>query len=150
MPVSVQPGASILIVDDDDNDLILLRRALMRSYFEGVIETANSGAEAIDYLSSLLYSSDRRLPAMVLTDLKMPVVSGFDIVRHIRGTPALAAMPVIIMSSSAIEEDIRTAYALGANSFFTKPPNFEALQEKVAGLYRYWRITRLPGLVNRL
>ena len=132
----------ILLVEDNPQDAEMTQRALRRNNLANRLHWVKDGAEALEYL---LLATDRQKPKLVLLDLKMPKVDGIEVLRRMKGDPALRAIPVVIMTSSNEERDVAESYRLGANSYIVKPVNFEAFLETVAKIGLYWVLTnRVP------
>lgn len=112
----------ILIVDDDSNALVLLQRLVRKAGINNPIDIASDGARAIEYLKSRLASQTLLRPILILLDLKMPEVDGFDVLDWVRTQPELKTLLIAIVSSSARERDMTRAYELGAGSYLTKFP----------------------------
>src|SRR5581483_9878638 len=130
----------ILQIEDDPNDVFFLQRALTKIGAHNSVRVAKDGQEAIDYLNGAGVFSDREeypMPCMVLLDLKLPHVMGLEVLKWIR-LNASAALIVIILTASAEESDIATAYCLGANAFLTKPPEAGKLEEIVRSIQSFW------------
>lgn len=120
--------APILVVEDDENDVLLIRRTLSNSGIPNPRHFVGSGEEVIDYLVAAGRYADRKrypLPALVLLDLKLPGMDGFDILQWIRADPRFRDLPVVVLTSSKGIRDVTKAYRLGANSFLVKPLEFE-------------------------
>ena len=136
------PGESwILLVEDSSEDRELAQHALSRADFIGRIEEAKDGVEAIDRLFCRGVWADRDpsdLPQAVLLDVKMPRVSGLEVLREVKKSPALAQVPIVMLTSSAEERDIRTCYALGVNSYIVKPVDIDEYFRSIGELGRYW------------
>ena len=121
----------ILQVEDDPNDVFFLQRAMTKAGVENPIHVASDGQQAIDYLQGAGKFADRgefQLPCLILLDLKLPHVMGLDVLRWIRQQPGEPLM-VILLTASAENADIATAYRLGANAFLTKPSEFSKLND---------------------
>src|SRR6478736_75172 len=121
---------TILVADDDQNDVFFLRRAFQKSGFAHLVMHVMDGQEAIDYLRGESDYSDRSrfpLPSLLLLDLKMPKVDGFDVLTWLKGRSELKEIPVVVLSSSSREDDIQRARSLGANDYLVKPSDFEQL-----------------------
>jgi len=134
----------VLHIDDDPNDTELFRAAVRKAQADFQLQNVHDGEQAIAYLSGSGAFADRARygrPALILLDLKMPRASGFEVLRWIRARPDLLDVPVIVLSGSELQEDVRRAYALGANSYLVKPSGFEALLELVKTISLAW----LPG-----
>jgi two-component system response regulator len=131
---------TILQVEDDPNDVFLLQHAMKKVGVTNPTQIASDGQLAIDYLSGAGKFADREqfpVPGLVLLDLKLPYVMGLDVLRWIREQPNTAPV-VIILTASAEEEDVATAYRLGANAFLTKPSQAGKLQEIVRAIKDFW------------
>jgi CheY-like chemotaxis protein len=130
----------ILLVEDDDDDVLLLKRAFQK-HFIGIVHVARDGEEAIDYLAGKGSFADRTkfpFPALVTSDLKMPRVTGFDLLTWISEHPEFHVIPTVILTSSADPNDMARAYKLGANNYLVKPSNFEQLCETAKLIRDYW------------
>lgn len=132
---------SILIADDDAQDTLLVRLAAQRAALEMRLDVVKDGEEAIDYLMGRSAYADRQaypFPAMMLLDLKMPRVNGFDVLDFVRRQPGLRQLPIVIFSSSDDPKDIRRAYDSGANSYLCKPHSNDDLSALLRALEEYW------------
>lgn len=135
-----KPGL-ILLVDDREEDVLLIRRALNKARVLNRVEVVWSGEEAIAYLTGAGKFSDRSeypLPALVLLDIKMPGIDGFEVLRWIRTVSLNPTLRVVMLTSSELMRDVNTAYELGANSFLVKPVDFERFVEISQALSGYW------------
>jgi CheY-like chemotaxis protein len=131
---------TILQVEDDPNDIFFLQKALKKAEVPNPIQVAEDGQEAIDYLSGTGKFSDRQqfpMPSLVLLDLKLPHVMGLDVLKWIREVAGLTVV-VIVMSASAEDADIATAYRLGANAFLTKPSESSKLDNMAVAIKHFW------------
>lgn len=135
---------SILIVEDDDNDLLLIRRALVKARVGNPLHIAKDGAEAL----AMLLDGPNLLaepPLVVLLDVKMPRVDGLEVLQRLRANPHTKMLPVVILTSSDEQEDLLRSYSLGVNSYVRKPIDFLQFQNTVGQLGLYWAlINRLP------
>jgi Response regulators consisting of a CheY-like receiver domain and a winged-helix DNA-binding domain len=132
---------TILLVEDNRDDEELTLRALRKSNIKNEVIVARDGEEALDVLfgQGSFNSSDADfLPAVVLLDLKLPKVSGIEVLREIRSHPRTHRLPVVILTSSKEERDLAAAYDLGANSYLYKPVDFEKFLEAVGHVGMYW------------
>jgi CheY-like chemotaxis protein len=121
---------TVLHVDDDPNDTALLQVACARAAVNFELQNIEDGGQVIEYLSGMGKYADRaryRLPDLILLDLKMPRLAGLDVLKWIRNQSKLRDLPVIVLSGSELQEDIRQAYAVGADSYLVKPPTFTSL-----------------------
>ena len=123
-------NTTILVADDDQNDVFFLRRAFQKSGLNHSVVHVADGQQAIDYLRGDADFGDRSrfpLPCLLLLDLKMPKVDGFDVLTWLKERSELRELPVIVLSSSSREDDIQRARSLGANDYRVKPADFEQL-----------------------
>jgi len=137
----VSDQALFLLVEDNDNDVSLLRRAFLKARIVNPLHVVRNGEEAIEYLSGAGKYKNRLeypLPSLVLLDLKMPGLDGFDVLRWIRNDADLRSLRVVVLTSSDELRDINLAYQLGANSFLVKPADFERFVEISQALNGYW------------
>jgi len=133
--------ALILLVDDSEDDCTLMRRAFSKAKVLNPLLALRSGEEAVDYLSGTGQYANRAeypLPALILLDIKMPGIDGLEVLRWIRGQPGLKSLRVVMLTSSNDLRDVNAAYQLGANSFLTKPVEFERFVEVTQALTGYW------------
>jgi CheY-like chemotaxis protein len=140
---ALPPGqpVSILLVDDDQNDVLLVQRAIKKAGLPYPIIHRHDGEEAIDYLSGKPPYSDRTkhpLPTLVLLDIKMPKLTGFDVLTWLQGRPELSKIPVIILTASVREEDQSEAQKLGAVGYRTKPVDFGDLVKIIQDVDARW------------
>jgi len=147
---------SILVVEDNPDDQILTVRALKDASPTSPVVVLEDGQEAIDYLlAEGSGQASRHLDSLgvVLLDVKLPKVSGLEVLRHIRSSPLTTCLPVIMVTSSDEPADLVEAYRLGANSFITKPINFREFAEQMTVLARYWLFVNKvpkPGSIRSL
>jgi two-component system response regulator len=134
-PASERP---ILLVEDNDDDLQLALRALREEDVRHEIALARDGAEASEFLFGAAQGAERPLPIVVLLDLKLPRVSGLEVLRRIRTNHRTKLVPVVVLTSSREEEDIVSSYSLGANSYIRKPVDYPTFRSAVGTLGNYW------------
>jgi CheY-like chemotaxis protein len=135
------PPITVLHIDDDPNDTELLRVATRRAEVPFVLHNVEDADQAVAYLSGKGIYADRlryQPPSLILLDLKMPRATGFDILKWIRAHPDWSRVPVVVLSGSELQEDVRQAYAFGANSYLVKPLGFEALVSLVKSINTVW------------
>jgi CheY-like chemotaxis protein len=131
----------VLIAEDDPSDVFLLKRAFTLAQIRATLHFVRDGQEAIDYLEGDAGYQDRAaypLPDLMLLDIKMPRLNGFDVLTWLRCQPGLKRLLVTILTSSDQPDDINRAYDLGANSYLLKPHNSSQLSELVGQVKRYW------------
>lgn len=128
----------ILLVEDNPDDIDLTLLAFQRSHLTNIVSVAKDGEEAIRMLHGSEETPPLPLPAIVLLDLKLPRVDGFEVLRRIREHPSTRLLPVIVLTSSAQERDLIRTYASGANSYIVKPVDFEQFLESAQQIGMYW------------
>lgn len=125
---------TVLHVDDDPNDTTLLQVACAKAAVDFELQNIGDGMEVMDYLSGTGKYADRtryQFPGLVLLDMKMPRATGLEILKWIRSQSNSKHLPVIVLSGSELQEDMREAFKIGANSYLVKPPNFNSLVNMV-------------------
>ena len=139
---------TIIVADDDADDRLLINDAFQENHLSGHLEFVKDGEELMDYLQrrhEYRGLSGQPLPGLILLDLNMPRKDGHITLQEIKKDPDLARIPVVILTTSSAEEDIRRTYGLGVNSFITKPVTFEGLCDVVKTIHRYWmEVVALP------
>ena len=131
----------ILLVEDNDEHALLIRRGLCKGTAIESVQIVTSGEEAIEYLEGTGRYSHRDefpLPSVVLLDLDLPGISGFDVLRWIRKQPILKTLWVVVITCSVLEQDVSLASILGANSFIVKPRDLDSLIQMVEASRSYW------------
>jgi CheY-like chemotaxis protein len=131
----------ILLVEDSEDNVFLVRHAMQKAGITARLEVATSGEQAIEYLGGINGYSDWNqfpLPSIVLLDLKMPGMDGFDVLKWIRQRPGLKALRVAMLTSSDMPSEIKMAHDLGANIFLTKPVQLERLVQIMKTLNEHW------------
>jgi CheY-like chemotaxis protein len=143
----------ILLVEDEPSDADLCMRALKRKKVANQVVWVKDGAEALDFLfarGAYASRSGTDLPRLVLLDINMPRVDGFEVLRQVRADERLATMPVVIMTSSSEERDVAEGYHLGVNSYVAKPVDFASFQQVVEDVGLYWMVlNKAPGRKRR-
>lgn len=133
-------NTTILVADDDENDLRMIEMALNDDDHPLPARYVRDGVEALDYLHARgRFSEDRgEDPALILLDLHMPRVDGWEVLRQVKSDERLRRIPVVIFSSSAREVDIRHCYDLGANAYAVKPIDYARFQETIRAIKAFW------------
>jgi len=132
---------TILLVEDNPDDEELTLRALKKSHILNKVVVAHDGVEALDYLfgtGKYAGSEMYDLPQLVLLDIKLPKLSGLDVLKKMRADPRTQIIPVVVLTSSNEEEDIISSYRQGANSYVRKPVAFQKFSDAVQQLGLYW------------
>jgi CheY-like chemotaxis protein len=133
--------APILLAEDDDNDVLFMQIAFKKAGLQNPLISVHDGCQAIEYLSGSGKFADREqfpLPCLVLSDLKMPKVSGFDLLAWLNTRPELAEIPVIVLSSSDQPQDRQRALELGAREYWVKPAQIQVLMKLVEQMRHTW------------
>jgi CheY-like chemotaxis protein len=137
----------ILLVEDDPNDVWLVKHAFLNAGIINPLRIVNDGQEAVDYLKGSGSFSDRSAfptPKLVLLDLKMPRLNGFDVIEWMRRHNPWKLTPIIILSSSALPQDVNRAYELGANAYMVKPADYRALERLFRTIANFWNAGIIP------
>lgn len=137
----------ILIAEDDENDALMLQRALRKAGFTNPFHICVNGTDAIKYLKGESPYQDRDehcFPRLVITDLKMPQMDGFELLAWLQSHPECSLIPKLVLSASQQQEDVKRAYRLGANSYLVKPASFEQLVKNMKLSLEYWTMCEKP------
>ena len=126
----------ILVVDDNPLDLDLTHRAFAKHRLANPIQVARDGEEALNFISR--WEAGEPQPTVILLDLKLPKVSGLDVLRQLKSHPRFNVIPVVILTTSGEDRDIEEAYRLGTNSYIVKPVDFEKFLEVASQIEVYW------------
>ena len=132
---------ALLLVEDNEDDVFLMKRALKGARVVNPLLVVEDGQQAVDYLGGAGKFADREqypLPAVVFLDLKLPLLSGHDVLAWIRRQRELESLVVIVLTSSNEPSDLNRCYALGANSYVVKPPTPEQLEDLAKAFKWYW------------
>jgi two-component system response regulator len=143
---------TILLVEDNPDDVALTLRAFKKDHIFNKVVVAEDGEEALDYLfgTGMYAGRDvRDLPVLVLLDLKLTKIDGLEVLKQIRLNEFTRLLPVVILTSSAHEQDKISSYELGANSYVRKPVSFEHFIEAVRQLGLYWLLWNEPPPARR-
>jgi CheY-like chemotaxis protein len=131
----------ILLVEDDTNDIVLLQLAFERAGIGTRLQILSNGRQAVDYLAGKGEFANRErfpFPRLVLLDLKLPVMSGLDVLKWIQNQPALGSLLVVVLTSSSENRDIDQSYRLGARSFLVKPLSLHTRVDLAKTIKHYW------------
>ena len=136
----------ILLVEDSPRDAELVLEALDAHHLANEVLHVRDGAEALDYLyrRGPFATRSNGQPAVVLLDLKMPKVDGLEVLRQIKGDPALKLIPVVVMTSSREEQDVVRSYQLGVNAYVVKPVQFHEFVDAVKQVGGFWAVLNEP------
>jgi CheY-like chemotaxis protein len=133
----------ILLVDDRAIDIDLTRRAFAKKKFLNPIEVARNGEEALSYIDR--WEAGEPVPICILLDLKMPKVSGLQVLRQLKSHPRFSSIPVIVLTTSTEDSDVAEAYKLGCNSYIVKPVEFDKFMEVASKIELYWCALNVPA-----
>ncbi|GAA2367540.1 response regulator [Dactylosporangium salmoneum] len=124
----------VLLVEDNPDDLELARLAFARGSLATTVDVARDGAEALEYL----LAPGAEPPQVVLLDIKLPLVDGIDVLRRVKADRRTRHIPVVMLTSSALDRDLHACYELGANSYIVKPVDMEQFMAAVNNIGVYW------------
>ena len=137
----------ILLVEDNPRDLELILRALKKRHIANPVHSVEDGAAALDFIfcrGAYAGRSFSKPPRVILLDLKLPKVNGLEVLKEIKSDERTRSIPVVVVTSSQEDPDIKAAYALGANSYVVKPVDFDAFLEAVSSMGLYWLLVNQP------
>jgi len=126
----------ILLVEDNPMDLDLTQRAFARRRIVNALEVARDGEEALEWIAR--WDGGQPTPVVILLDLKLPRVSGLEVLRQLKAHPEYNRIPVVVLTTSREDADVAAAYALGVNSYIVKPVEFEKFIDVAAQIDLYW------------
>ncbi|WP_420239681.1 response regulator [Telmatobacter bradus] len=139
---------TVLLVEDNESDVDLTRRALQKGHIEDELVVAEDGQIALEYLLGIGAYHGRdvnKTPAVVLLDLKLPRISGLEVLKRIRQEERIKHLPVVVLTTSSESADLTSCYRLGANSYLRKPVDFTEFSESVNKICFYWlKLNRHP------
>lgn len=136
----------ILLVEDNPLDVDLTLRAFARRKLTNPILIARNGEEAIQWIQKWEQGSEQ--PVVVLLDLKLPKISGLEVLEVLKKHPKYHAIPVVVLTASSENDDVKKAYELGANSYIVKPVDFDKFVDVAATIEIYWTIINHPSPSN--
>ena len=137
----------ILLVEDNQNDVELTLRALKKNNLTNKVHVVKDGTEALEYIFANGAYAHRKIedhPRVILLDLKLPKVDGLEVLHQIKSDERTKMIPVVVLTSSKEERDLVESYRLGANSYITKPVDFESFVKAVSELGLYWLLLNQP------
>ncbi len=139
-----------LVADDSEMDVQLLQLAIKKAQIPNQVRVVKDGQEAIDYLSGNGRFADRKefpFPGGLFLDLNMPRISGFEVLEWMKDHEDCKLIPVMVLSNSGLEEDVKRAYQLGANAYMVKPGKFDGLVAILRTSFEFWCLCRVPFLM---
>jgi chemotaxis family two-component system response regulator Rcp1 len=137
LPCAPRPIA-ILLVEDNPGDARLVREALKSAGIDSLLTVARDGEEALDLLRGIRPAGEAVRPDLILLDLNLPRKDGRELLAEIKQDPSLQRIPVVVLTSSAAAQDVRTAYELQANSYIVKQVSLEEFTKAIASIYHFW------------
>ena len=143
-----QEIVDILLVEDNPNDVELMLRAMKKNNLANPLHHVEDGAAALDFVFCRGMYGDRnfvKTPKVILLDLKLPKIGGLEVLRQIKTDNRTKHIPIVVVTSSAEDPDIKTAYELGANSYVVKPVEFDNFVEVMKNLGYYWLLINEPN-----
>ena len=146
----VSQPIEILLVDDNDDDIILLEESFRDSRFLNLLQVVHDGEEAIEYLRRQGRHRSAKLPGLVLLDINMPKMNGFEVLQVMKADPVLKSIPVVMLTTSTRDEDIARSYDGGACSFVSKPVNLYKLKEVIKQFMLYWTLVSVVPPVRNV
>lgn len=129
---------SILLIEDNPMDIDLTRRAFTRRKINNPLEVVTDGEAALEYMAR--WDAGEATPVVILLDLKLPKVDGLEVLRQVKEHPTYRTIPVVVLTTSAEDRDMQTAYKLGANSYIVKPVDFDKFMEVAEHIELYWNV----------
>jgi two-component system response regulator len=144
-------NVEILLVEDNASDAEMTIRALKKNNLANKLLHVKDGAAALDFLfaeGEYVGRETETLPKVILLDLKMPKVHGLEVLQRIRADERTRRIPVVVLTSSKEDPDIRKCYDLGVNSYLVKPVEFDAFQKAISDIGLYWMIMNQPPVPN--
>ena len=137
----------ILLVEDNPVDVDLTIRAFKKRNLINPIQVARDGEEALEFIKN--WEAGELLPIVILLDLKLPKIDGIEVLRQIKAHPKYKTVPVVILTTSTEDTDVKAAYELGANSYIVKPVNFNNFSEVAAQIEIYWSVINKPLFTSK-
>jgi CheY-like chemotaxis protein len=134
----------ILLIEDNPMDIDLMLQAFEEHSVANPVDVCRDGEEALRYIEEHGHTNTKRLPILVLLDLRLPKVDGIDVLRHAREHPVWKHIPIVVLTTSRENADIDAAYRLGVNSYIVKPVDFMVFTEVVKTIKVYWLLTNQP------
>ncbi len=139
-------GIDILYVEDNSDDIELTLRAFKRSKFSNRIHIARDGEKAIEYLKKA-ENGEEPMPGLILLDIKLPKIDGIEVLKYIKSRNKLKRIPVVMLTTSVNDKDVKDCYDLGANSYIVKPVSFDSFIKTIENIELYWILTNQPPLL---
>ncbi|MBN2055265.1 response regulator [bacterium] len=146
-------GLDIMLVEDNQDDIILMQRAFSQNRIRNRVRIVRDGEEALDYIfhrGKYEDISDCPMPGLVILDLKLPRIDGVEVLKIIKSDKKLRTIPIIMLTTSRDERDIKLCYQLGVNSYIVKPTEFDTFAGIVGEVTNYWlQLNELPDVFRK-
>jgi CheY-like chemotaxis protein len=141
---------AVLFVEDDENDVEILKLTFKKLGRSDWLSVVRDGPSAIKFLENALPSTavaptPVARPDLIVTDLKMPLMTGFEFLQWLKDTPQFCNIPTVVLSGSTMQKDVNRAYELGAKSYLAKPVDFEQYTNAIRTMLSFWLISRRPA-----
>lgn len=134
----------ILLVEDNPDHIILTKKVLEDHNVINKVYVVTDGEEALDFVYRRGKYLNAPRPGLILLDVKLPRMDGFEVLRQVKNDPELKTIPVVMLTTSSRDEEIARGYAEGANSYVTKPVRFDEFAEKISNIGLYWGLVNSP------
>ncbi len=145
-PLPAGRPARVLLVEDNDADVRLTREALREAGEDVRLSAVGDGEQALTYLRREEGFTEAPRPDLVLLDLNLPRKNGLEVLDEMRADERLASIPVIVLTSSAAQQDVEACYARGANAFLVKPQDLDAFMDLISAIRGFWlEVAQLPS-----
>jgi CheY-like chemotaxis protein len=142
----ITQSVEILLAEDNDDDILLIQESFAEAKIVNVLNVVRDGEEALAYLRREEEYKDAVMPGLLLLDINMPKMNGFEVLREVKADPALRHLPVVMLTTSQNEADVVRSYSEGACSYIMKPARFEELGKVVKQFALYWAlVARIPA-----
>lgn len=138
---------TILLVEDNEDDIVIIKRVFKKVKITNAIKIVRGGREALDYIYHRGAHADVKydLPDIILLDISMPGMNGFEVLYELKADPIIKRIPIVMLTSSSREEDIVKSYENGACSYITKPMNFDDFVKAIERFEIYWSlVSKVP------
>lgn len=141
----ILPEYPILLVENNQDDIVITKRAMAKGRIRNKMYIVHDGEEAIDFFRKRGKYKNAPTPTLVLLDLKMPRLDGFEVLKEVKSDENLKSIPIIVLTSSERDKDIDLAYKLGCNSYIMKSVNFDNFIKTIISIKHYWlTISKVP------
>lgn len=142
----MNPEAEIILIEDNISDADLIIRVLKKNNILNHVLNLQDGQQALDYIFGTSQNRMRLPPKLILLDLKMPKVNGLEVLEKLKTSELTKAIPVVILTSSVEDPDLKKCYQLGANSYVVKPVAFDEFIKAISQVGLYWMLVNVPPI----